>query len=405
MRRKQLRHERHVGLGRKRAAVGAGLSVGAALGMTATAEATDYTVNNTNPTGSGSLAQAMTDQNNGTGPDRVLFQSGLSGSITLTSDLTTVDEPLQVLGPGANVLAINGNNAHRIFNVTSGGDLTVSGLTMTNGNVGSNSGGAILNLGGTVTVQDSNISGNTGYGAGIYSSGTLTVQRSTVSGNNNYYGIRTRYDDTTIQDSTISGNQSFGLRISRQSAQVQNSTISGNTAAGLGGYYASFDLTSTVVSDSGAGSDLYSAGFGGATFAADFSLIENTGGNTVTGTNNITGTDPALGGLAFNGGPTQTKRPSNTSALLDKGSGGGTDQRGQPRPFDIASIANVGNGADIGAVELQGSELAPPVTPTTPTPTSTATGRRAAAIKKCKKKFPKGPKRKKCIRKAKQLPL
>ena len=86
--------------------------------MTATAEATDFTVLNTNSTGPGSLDQAMIDQNNGTGPDRVLFQSGLSGSITLTTDLTTVDEPLQVLGPGANVLAINGNNAHRIFNNT-----------------------------------------------------------------------------------------------------------------------------------------------------------------------------------------------------------------------------------------------------------------------------------------------
>jgi hypothetical protein len=30
---------------------------------------------------------------------------------------------------------------------------------------------------------------------------------------------------------------------------------------------------------------------------------------------------------------------------------------------------------------------------------------RKAAIKKCKKKFPKGPKRKKCIKKAKKLPL
>src|SRR3954465_3307294 len=181
-RRKQLRHDRQMGLVRKRVAVGTGLSVGAALGMTATAEATDYTVTNTNSTGSGSLAQAMTDQNNGPGPDRVLFQSGLSGSITLTTDLTTVDEPLQVLGPGANVLAINGNNAHRIFNVTGpDGDLTVSGLTMTNGNPqpSGSAGGAILNLGGTVTVQDSNISGNTGssYGGGIYSGyGILTVE-------------------------------------------------------------------------------------------------------------------------------------------------------------------------------------------------------------------------------------
>jgi hypothetical protein len=39
------------------------------------------------------------------------------------------------------------------------------------------------------------------------------------------------------------------------------------------------------------------------------------------------------------------------------------------------------------------------------TPPATATGRRAAALKKCKKKFPKGPTRKKCIKKAKKLPV
>ena len=390
-RQKQLRHGGVVGLGRKRVMAGTGISIGAAVGMTATAEATDYTVNNTNPSGSGSLAQAMTDQNNGTGPDRVLFQSSLSGQITLASDLTAVDEPLQVLGPGANVLTISGNNAHRIFNVASGGDLTVSGLTMTNGNP-SGAGGAILNNGGTVTVQDSNITGNTGYGGGIYSGyGTLTVQRSTVSANGTY-GIRTRQDNTTIQDSTISGNQSFGLRISRAGAQILNSTISGNTDAGLGGFYGYFDLSSTVVSDSGTGSDLYNVT--SSTFAAGFSLIENTGGNSITGANNITGADPALGALGPNGGPTPTKRPSNTSLLLDKGSGGGTDQRGVARPFDISTIANVGNGADIGAVELQAADLAPPVAPTQPAAPAKKKkkckkkkkGKTAAASKKCKKK-------------------
>jgi Right handed beta helix region len=398
-RQKQLRHDHPVGLGHKRMAVGTGLSVGAALGMTATAEATDFTVSNTNSTGSGSLAQAMSDAFTHPGLDRIFF-SGLSGTIGLTSDLTAVDQPLEVHGPGANVLTISGNNAHRIFNVTSGGDMIVSGLTMTNGNP-SGSGGAVLNSSGTVTIQDSNISGNTGYGGGIFSAyGTLTVQRSTISGNNTY-GIRTRYDDDTIQDSTIAGNTSAGVRVSHESPDIQNSTISGNTGSGIFAFYSGVYLTSTVVANSGAGSDIYNY-FGTSAFSADFSLIEDDGGNTLTGSNNITGADPALGGLAFNGGPTPTMRPSNTSLLLDKGSGTGTDQRGQPRPFDIASIPNVGNGADIGAVELQAADLAPPAAAPTP---AGPTGLRAKAIKRCKKKFPKGPKRKKCIRKAKRLPV
>src|SRR5262245_40866221 len=193
--RKQLRHDRHPGLGRKRAAVGAGLSVGAALGMTATAEATDYTVINTNPSGPGSLAQAMIDQDNGGGSDRILFQSGLSGTITPSSDLTTVDESLQILGPGANALTISGNNARRIFREATGGDLTVSGLTLAHA-YASGYGGAIYNVGGTLTVQDAVISDSTSLsgGGGIYSGfGTLTVQRSTVSGNS-LHGIRERFE-------------------------------------------------------------------------------------------------------------------------------------------------------------------------------------------------------------------
>jgi hypothetical protein len=56
-------------------------------------------------------------------------------------------------------------------------------------------------------------------------------------------------------------------------------------------------------------------------------------------------------------------------------------------------------------------EYTPPPPPTTPilTPVSTTaapTGQRAAAVKKCKKKFPKGSKkRKKCLRRARRLPV
>jgi hypothetical protein len=73
----------------------------------------------------------------------------------------------------------------------------------------------------------------------------------------------------------------------------------------------------------------------------------------------------------------------------------GADQRGIARPQ--------GPTCDIGAFELEMAAAAgqPPALPATTQPT----GQRSAALKKCKKKFPKGPKRKKCIRKAKRLPV
>src|SRR5262245_33712622 len=58
--------------------------------------------------------------------------------------------------------------------------------------------------------------------------------------------------------------------------------------------------------------------------------------------------------------------------------------------------------------DTQGNLVRSPVSATVTTPTPPTTGQRAAAIKKCKKKFPgkaKAKKRKKCIKKAKLLPL
>jgi hypothetical protein len=79
--------------------------------------------------------------------------------------------------------------------------------------------------------------------------------------------------------------------------------------------------------------------------------------------------DPMLGPLASNGGPTQTHLPQTGSPAIDHGFSNGltNDQRGQPRPSQsldpvqdavpIITPARVnpagGDGADIGAVEIQ----------------------------------------------------
>jgi hypothetical protein len=107
------------------------------------------------------------------------------------------------------------------------------------------------------------------------------------------------------------------------------------------------------------GNDIYSD-YGG---QLGFSLVKDLANSTDTGysfTNtgpNITGVDPQLGGLANNGGPTQTELPSAASPVLDKGNsfGLGSDQRGVLRPIDFPAIPNAGDGSDIGAVELQPS--------------------------------------------------
>src|SRR5207244_13649959 len=74
----------------------------------------------------------------------------------------------------------------------------------------------------------------------------------------------------------------------------------------------------------------------------------------------------ALQPLASNGGPTRTHALGPGSIAIDAGesSGAATDQRGSPRPCDLSAVANAagGDGADVGAFEVQGacSSNAPP---------------------------------------------
>ena len=50
---------------------------------------------------------------------------------------------MTINGPGANMLAVDGNHASRVFQISSGKTVTISGLTITNGSA--NPGGGIDN--------------------------------------------------------------------------------------------------------------------------------------------------------------------------------------------------------------------------------------------------------------------
>jgi hypothetical protein len=173
---------------------------------------------------------------------------------------------------------------------------------------------------------------------------------------------------------------------------IVGSTVAGNSARKGGGialknaFGAPTTLRGSIVADNSAatdGPDLLGP------FDSAFSLIENPAGATVTEIvpgSDITGQDPQLGPLTLNGGSTQTRKPAISSPVVDKASAFGLtgDQRDQARPFDIPGIPNSAapgaDGSDIGAVELQASDVAAtPVTPVAPAPIT-------HKKKKCKKK-------------------
>jgi hypothetical protein len=254
---------------------------------------------------------------------------------------------------------------------------------------------------GSVTVVNSTISGNragaTGdgnaYGGGIYSQDSPVVTRnSTVSGNNSggdgggiYMSGRYTADPSlTVENSTVanntagSGSSDDGGGIwlccgdDGQSLTLKSSTITGNRVGGGSGYGGGLVLfgvqasnvniqNSIIANNHGSvANDIYSE-YGG---QLGFSLVkELNADSTDTGYSfantgpNIIGQDPQLGGLANNGGPTETEAPASTSPVIDKGNAFGlnSDQRGVLRPIDFPAIPNTADGADMGAVELQPS--------------------------------------------------
>jgi hypothetical protein len=292
------------------------------------------------------------------------------------------------------------------------------------------------------TLTNSTITGNhaffDGGGVGIkYLGGSARwqIDHSTISGNDTYdgnggglavgyqccgpWGAFDNGGSIDVVDSTISGNHADnyggGVMVARNAEKyadtvnIRNSTIASNDAYnGGGGVYQDYaagdstyfgvSLFSTIVgdntiSDGGPPNDLEEgADFdnpGETPFDLSFSLVEAPGDSLLNQNpagSNLIGVDPQLGGLADNGGPTETQLPSINSPVVDKGSAPGdltTDQRGDPRTVDT-SPANAHDGTDIGSVELATGPPGPP-----PPPPPAAGGTAGTKIHNVKKKHKK----------------
>ena len=107
------------------------------------------------------------------------FATGVTGTITLGSELPVVAGTVDIVGPGASALTVSGNNATPIFGVTTG-TLDLSGLAIMNGKSASN-GGGISNTSGLVTLSNVVMSNDsaTSDGGAINNGGTLLASDST----------------------------------------------------------------------------------------------------------------------------------------------------------------------------------------------------------------------------------
>jgi predicted outer membrane repeat protein len=234
-----------------------------------------FTVTSLNDSGDGSLRQAIADANANPDADLINFTPDVLGTITLTTGQLEITTDLSIEGPGADMLAVSGNDASRVFKVAFGATAQINGLTITGGRAvihpyPNNSGGGIYNEG-ILTITNSTFADNLAYniGGAIHSLGDLFVIRvkfsensvilnfggaianfgvygaklvvmsSTFSGNSAVFGgaIYTETDAVSIADSTLSNNSATnggGIYNKGSKTILKNSTLSGNSANGGG---------------------------------------------------------------------------------------------------------------------------------------------------------------------------
>jgi hypothetical protein len=346
-------------------------------------QGTTFVVTNLNDSGAGSLRQAIADANANFGHDTIVFQLGsvvttniasiqdqtfsneYGKIINLTSGELLINDSVTINGPGAKYLMISGQNASRVFNISSArtrinvnlNRMTVSFAKLLESLGVRAEGGGIYSSNSNLSIFDSALTDNeAAIGGGIYAeNGVLNIVRSTVSNNsatdgsaiaagnantevnitnslvsNNTApaqrtGIRSFYFMTII-NSTVTGNDSglSGTAIGNYgNLYLVNATVSHNRGYGIVNFgYASSgnsiiarNLSATMTDVSGTfishGTNLIGSATGGQGFS------DGANGDKVgTSANPI---DPRLGALRNNGGANSTRALLGASPAINSG--------------------------------------------------------------------------------------
>lgn len=388
-------------------------------------EAAVYTVTKTADTNDSmcdsdcSLREAIAAANGTLDNDIVAFALPLfssSQTITLSGGELVVanNGSLTIFGPGANHLTISGNNASRIL--VSGANVVVNihNLRFTGGTgvgaTNSGRGGAIYNVGGTMLLANSVLTGNSAANGGALNNAAstgpavnanLTIVNCVISNNSstssgaalqNFSTSTLHIRNTTVNNNNTPTTGIAGAFQANGIITISNSTFSGNTTAGTGGaiYYNGSGLTMTNVTIAGNSSPVGAGGFHKATATLNANVrnsiisgntgaaaspdsagaVSSQGNNIIQNVGTSTGwlmsdqqnVDPLLAPLGFYGGFGMTHFPLSGSPAIDMGQNCvtdlscsaanpptaiTTDERGVGRPF--------GATVDVGAVEASGN--------------------------------------------------
>jgi hypothetical protein len=182
-----------------------------------------------------------------------------TGVMNRTDMVAPINSNVDINGPGSELLDIhrqptNPTDHFRIFYNGPSTITSLSGVTLSNGRISAldTHGGGLMNQGGTLTLDDVAVRGNTveptsatadvyGAGGGIYNTGTLTVRHSTVA-NNTVSASQTATSGERHAFATGGGIWSEGT------LTVERSTIADNTVTAI---VASNDVDSDAFGEGG----------------------------------------------------------------------------------------------------------------------------------------------------------
>jgi 6-phosphogluconolactonase (cycloisomerase 2 family) len=163
------------------------------------------------------IEAANTDAPRGACPpgagDDVLDLKGITGTIPLGIPLPEITSNVQILGPDATSLTIDGQDAVPVFR-TSVGTVTIADLTIARGlSLPFSQGGGVLTVGGSLSLVRVVVRGCAAFqGGGVSHNGpgTLTI------------------DDSAIVENQAPGNFGGGILVSKSTAVLRNTTVALN---------------------------------------------------------------------------------------------------------------------------------------------------------------------------------